>query len=182
MAQSRQFGSTRGAAPLLIGLAAVVLLVPGVSIFAVLISSSNEVSYDYGILWSSCRARAARCYTTIELKVGNTGTKLQDLVEIDLHGFPSWSNVSHSSIKIVASNDVQAIPHVAIDSESRMIRIEPLPANQMVEFGFLVAGPISREALESGPPKLVARGRVIRTSPKATALARAFRAVLGLLF
>ena len=162
--------------PWLIGIGvALVALMPVVNVIAVLFGGGDELSYDQGIGMTSCGIEGAPCWTIVELHVGNTGSVPQEHVEIDLDSFPAWAEMGHRVVKIVASSGQLESPVVTVDAEGKRIRIDRLGANHTVEFELLVIGRGARAELDHAKPAVSASGRVIRSNPKATALARAFR-------
>lgn len=160
---------------------ALLIFMPAVNMVSVMLGGGEQLSYTHGIASSSCRIEKAPCWTVVDFQVGNTGSVSQDLVEIDLTAFPDWSNMGQRVVNIVASGAELEAPEVTIDTGRKQVRIEDLEANQMVEFELLVVGRSARASLDDAMPVISASGRVIKSSPKATALARAFRTAFAFL-
>lgn len=158
-----------------------VLLLPAVNLFSVLFGGGSEVSYSFSLLASTCRQVSAPCLTYAELDLGNTGSRQQELIEIELGELPPWSAVDHYPVKIVASNRPFVPPVVTVDDDRQRIAIEGLAANQMITFQFVIPGRITRDELRAAAPRIESTGRLIESSPKATALARAFRTAFAFL-
>ena len=166
-------------------LAAVVLgfflLLPAVNIFGVFVGGGTQVSYAFRLVANTCRIQSAPCLTYAELQLGNTGSRDQDRIEIELTNLPPWSAADHYSVRIVASSDPFVFPVVSADPGQQRITVERLAANQMVTFQFVIPGSVTRDEFEAASPRIQAAGRVIESSPKATALARAFRMAFAFL-
>lgn len=177
-----RFDAVRARVHWLVGMAgALLIILPVVNMVSVMIGGGEQLSYTHGIASSSCRIERASCWTVVDFQVGNTGSVRQDLVEIDLTAFPDWSSMGQRVVNIVASNAELKAPEMTIDAGRKLVRIEDLDANQMVEFQLLVVGRSARTSLENATPVVRASGRVIHGSPKATALARAFRTAFAFL-
>ena len=157
------------------------LLLPAVNVVSVLFGGGSEVSYSFSLFASTCRQLSAPCLTYAELDLGNTGRRQQEHIEIELSDLPPWSAVDHYSVKIVASNRPFVAPAVTVDDDRQRIVIEGLVANQMITFQFVIPGRITRDELRAAAPRIESTGRVIEGSPKATALARAFRTAFAFL-
>jgi hypothetical protein len=165
----------------LVGVLVMLIFMPAVNVVSVLIGGGKELSYDFDVSVSSCRADSPRCVTFVMLQIGNTGAVSQDSIEVDMQKLPVWTSVTHGYVKIVASNDVVVPPAVAIDRANRAISIRNLPENLMLEFGFIWYGREANQALLALKPEIRAEGRVVESNPKATALARAFRTAFAFL-
>jgi hypothetical protein len=164
----------------IVGLA-LVLMLPAVNVVSVLFGGGSEISYSFGLAASTCRLNSVPCLTYAELDLGNTGSRPQELVEIDLTDLPRWSAVDHYTVKIVASNDPFVVPVVTANAEQQRITVQGLAANQMITFWFVIPGQVTRDELRDATPDIRSAGRVIESSPKATALARAFRTAFAFL-
>ena len=161
--------------------AAFVVFLPTVDIVAVMLGGGSELSYTFGPGVSTCRYESVPCFTYVNLQIGNTGSRMQEQIRVDLRQLPQWANANHYVIKIVASNEPLMPPTVSVDADERTIDIAGLSPNQMITFQILVPRSLTRDDLESARPTIEARGRVIESSPKATALARAFRTAFAFL-
>lgn len=170
--------SVRLLAALVLGL---VLLLPAVNVVSVLFGGGSEVSYSFSLFASTCSQLSAPCLTYARLDLGNTGSRAQDHIEIELSDLPPWSAVDHYPVKIVASNKLLDPPVVTVDGDRQRIAIEGLAANQMITFQFVIPGRITRDELRAASPRIDSTGRVIESNPKATALARAFRTAFAFL-
>jgi hypothetical protein len=176
------FGDLRSRVPWLVGVAAALLvLAPVVNIVAVLIGGGDELSYDHGLGMTTCRIESAPCWTIVELEIGNTGSVLQEVVDIDLASFPDWSLMGQRVVNIVASGVQTQPPEVTVDVEHKRIRVERLEVNRMIDFELLIVGQAGRAKLADAKPVVRASGRVIESNPKATALVRAFRTAFAFL-
>jgi hypothetical protein len=172
----------RSRVPWLVGVAAaLIVLAPVVNVAAVLIRGGDELSYDHGLGMTTCRIEGAPCWTIVQLEVGNTGSVLQEVVEVDLASFPDWSLMGQRVVNIVASGAETQPPRVTVDAEHKQIRIERLEVNRMINFELLVVGQAERAKLADAKPVVRASGRVIESNPKATALVRAFRTAFAFL-
>jgi hypothetical protein len=158
-----------------------VLMLPAVNLFSVLFGGGSELSYSFSLVASTCRQIRAPCLTYAELDIGNTGSRWQDLIEIELGDQLRWSGVDHYSVKIVASNEPFVPPVVLADTGQQRIAVRGLAENQMITFQFVIPGRVTRDEFRETEPTIRAAGRVIESSPKATALARAFRTAFAFL-
>ena len=158
-----------------------VVLLPAVNVFSVLFGGGTEVSYSFSLLASTCPQLSAPCLTYAELDLGNTGSRQQEHIEIEFGDLPPWSAVDHYPGRIVASNEPFVPPLVRVDGEGQRIDIEGLAANQMITFRFVMPGRVTPDELRAASPRIESAGRLIESSPKATALARAFRIAFAFL-
>jgi len=173
---------------ILFGLTTVILLLLFPALFAVVFPASNEVSYDAGIGFSTCNDfylddddDPAMCTSQYNIIVGNTGKVTQEYIAITIDGMPGSPRIGWSAQDIVASS-VRPTPALITEERNnlqRVLTIEHLAPNRLVEFRFQIRGMAARQQLENIEVTVNATGHLIHSNPTLTVISRFAKNIFG---
>lgn len=175
--------------PLLLAGAVLILLIVFPTLFAILFASAEEISYQAGLSSSTCGesflARGGsreNCISRYQLLIGNTGSRAQQEVVVELEDFPADYRLGRSVQDIVASARRSANPGISEVSEDGRLAfvIRDLQANKLVTLTLLTRGEAAFRQLQQTRARVSARGSLIEAAPRLTVIGRLARNLLGL--
>ena len=169
-----------------IGLPVIVL---GLPVLAVIVSSNDEVSYSVNTAFSLCNSfgkplkgiTQENCATWFDFKLANTGDNPQPLVEFSVPAGTATLSDVHI-LHLVASNE--KIPKIEVQNAGLPgeYRIRKLPPNVLVTARLSTSGlEQARRLKERQGVEVRAHGQVINVDPHAAAAIRMLYALLTVL-
>jgi hypothetical protein len=176
------------------GLALLVLfgiIFGGVFISTLFFPSANEILYRAEIITTTCNSSLAPskennkpCITLYELRIGNTGSKTQEMVRITMRGSPGLRETGSKLLDIFASTKKQPVPDIKrLDSPfEKIYEISPFPENKILILSFYAPGYQDYLALKKMKIRIEARGKIVNLDPQITVLARIFKKIFGIFF
>jgi hypothetical protein len=172
-----------------VALGVIVLLVLFPALFRIVFAEKDEVSFEAGTGISTCsdffvrdQSDISYCTSTYEIAIGNTGTRNQEVIIIDLSPVPEEHRVSWNVLDIVATSRRPIGPRVSNQQieGSLQFEIQDLEPNRLVEISLYTQGPEFKEAIEKIDIALSATGNIIETNPRTTVLLRLLKNLSGI--
>ena len=150
--------------------------------------ASDEVSFDAGLNFTTCNGFLAndstdseRCRTDYRIALGNTGSNVQEHIELVLSPVPETWRLGVSVSDIVASAREKIRPRINHSQveDTLTFEIANLQANRQIVLQITTIGAEAAELLAGTETEITAEGIVIGTSPQLTVVARFFRSLFS---
>ena len=157
--------------------------------FRILFAADYEVSYGAGLGFSTCsdfyisdESELSRCTSRYNITVGNTGTEIQELIEIKLLPVPADSYLNWNVLDIIATNKSSVRPAITEqrEVEELQIQIRNLGPNRLIEFSLTGRGLEAAQAMENITVEVDAMGSMIQSNPRLTLALRFIRNLAGI--
>lgn len=172
---------------LLWSLALLLLLVLWPSTLRQFFGNADEISFAAGFDLTTCSGFLAnesidsqRCRANYRVVLGNTGSNLQEHIQIVLVPVPETWRLSVNVTDIVASAKTRTQPLITHQQNGTTltINIDNLQANRMVTLQLQTIGKEAAELLATTSVQVSANGTMVKSDPQLTVVAR----FLGSLF
>jgi len=157
--------------------------------FHLMFPASDELSYNAGLSVTTCSGFLAndsidseRCRSDYRITLGNTGSNVQEHIELVLSPVPETWRLGVNVTDIVASAREKIRPevdHSQLD-DTLTIRISDLRPNRQIMLQVVTIGEEAAELLATTEAEINAEGALIETNPQLTVVARFFRSVFSL--
>ena len=174
---------------LLWGIALALLLFIWPGGFRLYFGSDDEISYSAGFDFTTCSGFLAnesidseRCRADYRITLGNTGSKPQEHIQIDLAPVPPTWRLAVNVTDIVASAREKIQPeieHSQVD-DTLTITIDNLQPNRMVSLQLMTIGEEAAELLAIAEAEVHSSGELLETGPHLTVVTRFFRSLFAL--
>lgn len=170
-----------------IAIVASVLLVLAIlfpSTLRVLFAADKELSFSAGLGMTTCRGPsssqftdASNCLARYDIVLGNTGSEIQERIEIHLDPVPVEWRVAYNTQDIVASARRPSGPQIEYQQTgSRVVfLIENLGPNRLIDLSLMSSGEAALHQFESTVIEIDADAVLIETNPRLTVVSRFFR-------